>query len=65
MVNIKPWRGDAAIIDFITPVQAALAVSPSSADKGNAANAFPIMAPRMCTFCSKVKVVSSKAKPER
>jgi serine/threonine-protein kinase ATR len=65
-VNIKPWRGDAALIDFIPPVQAALAVSPSSADNGNADDAFPIMVPRMRTFCSKlVMTMSSKAPPKQ
>ena len=64
-MNIKPWRGDAALSDFIPPIQAALSVSPSSADSGNAAYAFPMLVPRMRTFCPKVMVMSSKAKPKR
>lgn len=63
--NVKNWRGEAELVDFIPPVQEALSVSPCAADKGNGADAFPMMVPRMRAFCSKVQVMSSKAKPKK
>lgn len=63
--SVKAWRGDADLADFIPPVQEALSVTPSSADIGNAADAFPPMVPRMRAFSSKVSVMQSKAKPKK
>lgn len=63
--SVRAWRGEAPLVDFIPPVQEALSVSPSAADNSKALEAFPSMVPRMRAICSRVHIMSSKAKPKK
>ena len=61
---MKPWKGPVELSEFIPPIQAALSASPRLSSDGRN-EFFPRNAPRMRTFCSKVAVMSSKARPKR
>lgn len=63
--SLKTWKGEVDLCEFVPPVQEALSVSPMAADSGNIADAFPAMVPRMRALCSKVHIMTSKAKPKK
>lgn len=63
--SVKTWQGQIPLAEFIPPVQAALSISPTPITGRGTKEYFPRDIPRMRSFCSKVNVMSSKAKPKR
>jgi len=61
--NVRPWKGDVELKEFVPPVQAALSVSPGSLERSR--DVFPAFVPRMRAFCPTVQVMSSKARPKK
>lgn len=64
-VNIKSWRGEVALCEFLPPIQAALAISSDTTEGGYARDPFPRQVPRMRCFSQRVTIMSSKAKPKK
>ena len=64
-INVKAWKGEADLSEFIPPVQAALSASLSCGDSGLARDLFPRHVPRMRMFSPKVQILGSKARPKR
>jgi serine/threonine-protein kinase ATR len=64
-INVKPWKGEISLSEFIPPIQAALSVSLSTGDSCRPRELFPRQVPRMRCISSHVSVMSSKARPKR
>ncbi len=66
MLNLRPWQHpEVDLAEFIPPIQAALAITPTSIDHANAKDHFARTIPRMRAFSSRVGVMTSKAKPKK
>lgn len=65
-IRIKAWQHpEVDLSEFLPPIQAALAVSPTSMDHINAKDHFSRTIPKMRTFSERVRVMTSKARPKR
>jgi len=63
-INVRPWKGEVDLAEFVPPVQAALSASMSVGDSSRTRDLFPRHVPRMRSFDQKVKVMHSKARPK-
>lgn len=65
-INVKAWRGETDLCEFVPPIQAALSISlPSCLDNSRSFDNFPRHVPRMRAFNTKVGVMTSKARPKK
>jgi serine/threonine-protein kinase ATR len=64
-INIKPWKGEVELSEFIPPIQGALSISMPSQENARSRDLFPRQVPRMRAFHPKVTVMGSKARPKK
>lgn len=64
-LQVKPWQGEVPLSAFVPPVQAALSLSPSQYSSVRSSAIFARQIPRMRTFCNKIRLMASKARPKR
>jgi serine/threonine-protein kinase ATR len=63
--EVKQWKGEVPLSEFVPPVQAALSVVNSPNALSQSKEAFPRRVPRMREFCTRIDLLLSKARPKK
>jgi serine/threonine-protein kinase ATR len=64
-INVKSWKGEVDLTEFVPPIQAALSITMPSQENGRSRDLFPRQVPRMRSFNPRVGVMGSKARPKK
>jgi serine/threonine-protein kinase ATR len=63
--KIKPLSHEVDLLEYVPPIQAALSISLLEGDSGRSRDIFHRNIPRIRSFCPRVDIMASKAKPKK
>ena len=64
-LNIRSWKGEVPLSEFIPPIQAALSPGYGLLEAGRSQDPFPRQVPRIKEFVRSVGIMASKARPKK